>query len=245
MPEVQIPWNGSEIAGYLAVPESGSGPGTIVLQEWWGLDDSVRAACDRFAGAGFVALAPDLYGKETTNEPDEAQRMMMNLEMDKVARQMSGAVDLLAGHEAVSGEKVGSMGYCLGGGLSIWAASVNEKVGAAVSFYGVFPHGKPDFSAIKAPVQGHFGLADDFIPEERRSRPRAGAEGRRRGRRVLLLRGLRPRIRQREQPDRDGQRGSQGTGLVPHDRLLPRQPGRRLTTSSSSSCSPSLPRGVS
>jgi carboxymethylenebutenolidase len=166
MPEVQIPWNGSEIAGYLAVPEAGSGPGTIVLQEWWGLDDSVRAACDRFAGAGFVALAPDLYGKETTNEPDEAQRMMMNLEMDKVARQMSGAVDLLAGHETVAGDKVGSMGYCLGGGLSIWAASVNDKVGAAVSFYGVFPHGKPDFSQIKVPVQGHFGLADDFIPEE-------------------------------------------------------------------------------
>jgi carboxymethylenebutenolidase len=164
MPEVQIPWNGSEIAGYLAVPESGSGPGTIVLQEWWGLDDSVRAACDKFAAAGFVALAPDLYGKETTNEPDEAQRMMMNLEMDKVARQMSGAVDLLAGHEAVTGDKVGSMGYCLGGGLSIWAASVNDKVGAAVSFYGVFPHGKPDMSAIKAPVQGHFGTADDFIP---------------------------------------------------------------------------------
>lgn len=164
MPEVQIPWNGSEIAGYLAVPESGSGPGTIVLQEWWGLDDSVRAACEKFAEAGFVALAPDLYGKETTNEPDEAQRMMMNLEMDTVARQMSGAIDLLAGHEAVAGEKVGSMGYCLGGGLSIWAASVNDKVGAAVSFYGVFPHGKPDFSAIKAPVQGHFGTADDFIP---------------------------------------------------------------------------------
>jgi len=111
-----------------------------------------------------VALAPDLYGKETTDEPDEAQRMMMNLQMDEVARQMSGAVDLLAGHEAVSGDKVGSMGYCLGGGLSIWAASVNDKVGPAVSFYGVFPHGKPDFGAIEGPVQGHFGTADDFIP---------------------------------------------------------------------------------
>ena len=164
MSEVQIPWNGSEIAGYLAVPESGSGPGTIVLQEWWGLDDSVRAVCDNFAREGFVALAPDLYGKETTNEPDEAQRKMMNLEMDKVARQMSGTVDLLAGHEAVSSDRVGSMGYCLGGGLSIWAASVNDKVGAAVSYYGVFPHGKPDMSKISVPVQGHFGTADDFIP---------------------------------------------------------------------------------
>ena len=164
MSEVQIPWNGSEIAGYLAVPESGSGPGTIVLQEWWGLDDSVRTVCDKFAAEGFVALAPDLYGKETTDEPDEAQRMMMNLEMDRVARQMSGAVDLLAGHEAVSGEVVGSMGYCLGGGLSIWAASVNGRVGAAVSYYGVFPHGKPDMSQIHVPVQGHFGTADDFIP---------------------------------------------------------------------------------
>jgi len=166
MPEVQIPWNGSEIAGYLAVPESGNGPGTIVLEEGWGLDDTVIAVCDKFARDGFVALAPDLYGKETTDEPDEAQRKMMNLEMDKVARQMSGAVDLLAGHEAVSGDKVGSMGYCLGGGLSIWAASVNDKVGAAVSYYGVFPHGKPDFGSIKVPVQGHFGTADDFIPAD-------------------------------------------------------------------------------
>jgi carboxymethylenebutenolidase len=163
MPEVQIPWNGSEAAGYLAVPESGSGPGTIVLQEWWGLDDTIRAVCDNFARDGFVALAPDLFGRATTEEPSEAERLVMNMKMDDAAKQMSGAVDLLAGHEATSGKKVGSMGYCIGGGLSIWAASVNDKVGAAVSYYGVFPHGKPDFSTIKVPVQGHFGTNDDFV----------------------------------------------------------------------------------
>jgi carboxymethylenebutenolidase len=163
MPEVKIPWNGSEIDGYLAAPESGGGPGTIVLQEWWGLDDSIRGYCDDFAAAGFAALAPDLYGKETTEEPDEAQRLMMSLEMDQTARHLAGAVDHLAGHGASDGDRVGSMGFCLGGGLSIWAAAVNPSVAAVVAYYAVFPHGKPDFSKIEAPVIGHFGEADEFI----------------------------------------------------------------------------------
>jgi carboxymethylenebutenolidase len=163
MPEVEIPFNGSAVPGYLAVPEAGTGPGTIVLQEWWGLDDSVRKLCDGLAAAGFVALAPDLYGRKTTEEPDEAGRLMMNLKMEETAKHMSGAVDMLAAHEATTGDGVGSTGACLGGGLSIWAASINPKVKAAVAYYSVFPHGKPDFSAVKAPMIGHFGTADEFV----------------------------------------------------------------------------------
>lgn len=163
MPDVEIQWNGSSIRGYLAVPESGSGQGTIVLQEWWGLDATIERYCDRAAEAGFVALAPDLYGKQTTTEPDEAQRKMMSLEMDETARQLDSAVDFLADHGASDGDAVGSFGFCLGGGLSIWAASVNPRVKAAVAYYSVFPHGKPDFSRIDAPVLGHFGTADDFV----------------------------------------------------------------------------------
>lgn len=166
MPQVEFKANGSTASGYLAVPESGSGPGVVVLQEWWGVDDHIRSVCDRLAADGFVALAPDLYHGETTHEPDEAQQKMMALSMDMAEREMSGAVEFLAAHEATTGGGLGSIGFCLGGGLAVWAASINPKIRAVVSFYYVMPHGKPDFSRIEAPLVGHFGTADDFIGVE-------------------------------------------------------------------------------
>ena len=166
MPQVEFQANGSTASGYLAEPASGSGPAVVVLQEWWGLDDHVRSVCDRLAGDGFVALAPDLYHGETADAPDEAQQKMMALSMDQAELEMSGAVDHLAAHEATLGDGVGSLGFCLGGGLAVWAATVNQKIRAVVSYYYVMPHGKPDFSRIAAPVLGHFGTADDFIPVE-------------------------------------------------------------------------------
>ena len=164
MPDVEFQSNGDTAPGYLAEPESGGGPGVIVLQEWWGMDDSVRRYCDRFAEEGFLALAPDLYRGETTDQPDEAQQKMMAMNMDQTAKDMSGAVDFLAEHDGFQGSGVGSVGFCLGGGLSVWAASVNQKVKAVVTYYYVMPHGKPDFSKVQAPVLGHFGTNDDFIP---------------------------------------------------------------------------------
>ena len=166
MPDVEFQANGGTAPGYLAVPESGSGPGVIVLQEWWGLDDSIRAICDRFAAEGFFALAPDFYRGETTEQPDEAQQKMMAMSMDQAEKDMRGAVDHLAGHEAYDGSGIGSVGFCLGGGLSVWAATVNPKVAAAVTYYYVMPHGKPDFSKVQGPVLGHFGTADEFVPVE-------------------------------------------------------------------------------
>jgi len=165
MPQVEFPSNGDVGVGYLALP-SAPGPGVIVLQEWWGLNDDIRSVCDRLAAEGFVALAPDLYGGETTDQPDEAQQKMMAMSMDRTERDMRGAVNLLAGHELTTGEGVGSMGFCLGGGLSVWAAAANPAIRATVTFYYVMPHGRPDFGAIKGPVLGHFGTADDFIPVE-------------------------------------------------------------------------------
>ena len=164
MPDVDFESNGGTAPGYLAVPESGGGLATIVLQEWWGLTHDIRDLCDRFAGEGFLALAPDLYRGDTTERPDEAQQKMMAMSIDQTERDMRGAVDYLAAHDGFEGRGVGSVGFCLGGGLSIWAASANPKVAAAVSYYGVLPHGKPDFSKIRSPVLGHFGTNDDFIP---------------------------------------------------------------------------------
>ena len=163
MPDVEFQANGGTAPGYLALPESGKGPGLVVLQEWWGLEDHIKDVCDRFAGEGFLALAPDLYRGETTDQPDEAQQKMMALSMDQAEKDMRGAVDHLAEHEAYDGKGIGSVGFCLGGGLSVWAATANPKVDAVVTYYYVMPHGKPDFSQVGAPVLGHFGTADDFV----------------------------------------------------------------------------------
>jgi carboxymethylenebutenolidase len=161
MAEVEFEANGGTANGYLAEPE-GTGPGVVVLQEWWGVDDAVRRIVDGFAEEGFVALAPDLFHGETTEQPDEAQQKMMAMNMDEAEKEMRGAVEYLASHEKCDGT-VGTVGFCLGGGLSVWAAAANPKVGAAVTYYYVMPHGKPDFSNIDAPVLGHFGTADDFV----------------------------------------------------------------------------------
>ncbi|HVM18678.1 MAG TPA: dienelactone hydrolase family protein [Egibacteraceae bacterium] len=164
---VEFASNGQQAQGYLATPASGSGPAVVVIQEWWGLVDHIRQVCDRLAGEGFVALAPDLYHGEKTAEPDEAGKMMMELEIERAARDMSGAVDYLLGHEAVTSSKVGAVGFCMGGGLVLVLAARNgDKVGAAVPFYGVFKGETPDLSGITCPVLGHFGDEDEFTPVE-------------------------------------------------------------------------------
>jgi len=166
MPDIEFPAGEGNASGYLAVPDSQRGPATIVLQEWWGLDAHIRSICDRFAAAGFFALAPDLYRGETASQPSEAEQKMMALSMEEAEKDMCGAADYLRSQPGVEGAGVGSVGFCLGGGLSVWAAARCPAIAATVTFYYVMPHGKPDFSAIKGPVLGHFGTADEFVPVE-------------------------------------------------------------------------------
>jgi carboxymethylenebutenolidase len=162
--DVEFDANGGKGTGYLAEPE-GEGPGVIVLHEWWGLDDSMRKMADRFAEEGFVALAPDLYHGDSTTQPDEAQQKLMALNMDEAVKEMRGAVKHLLDHPKCNGQ-IGSVGFCAGGGLAIWAAAETPEIGAAVTYYYVMPHGKPDFSKINGPVLGHFGTEDEFIPPD-------------------------------------------------------------------------------
>jgi carboxymethylenebutenolidase len=164
MPDIEFPTSAGTSPGYLAVPAGESGPATIVLQEWWGLDEHIRSVCDRLAAEGFFALAPDLYRGETTTEPNEAQQKMMALSMPDAEKDMCGAADFLSSRPGVEGPGVGSLGFCLGGGLSLWAAATCPQIAAAVTYYYVNPHGKPDFTKIRGPVLGHFGTADEFIP---------------------------------------------------------------------------------
>ena len=164
MPEVEFEANGGKGTGYLAEPDERR-PGVVVLHEWWGLDDSMKKMVDQFAKDGFLAISPDLYHGDTTEQPDEAQQKLMALNMDQAVKEMKGAVDLLLNHPKCNG-KVGSVGFCAGGGLAVWAAASNPDIGAAVTYYYVMPHGKPDFSKIKGPVLGHFGTEDEFIPPD-------------------------------------------------------------------------------
>jgi carboxymethylenebutenolidase len=166
MPDIEFTTSAGTAPGYLAVPQGESGPATIVLQEWWGVDDHIRSICDRFAAEGLYALAPDIYRGETTTQPDEAQQKMMAISMEQAEADMCGAAAYLRSQPGVTSSKVGSVGFCLGGGLAIWAAAECEEIGPAVTYYYVMPHGRPDFSKISGPVLGHFGTADEFVPVE-------------------------------------------------------------------------------
>ncbi len=167
---VEFPSNGSNASGYLAVPESGSGPGVIVIQEWWGLNPQIKGVADMLAINGLVALAPDLYHGELAghDEMDKAGELMTGLPPDRAARDMSGAVDFLDGHDAVTGAGVGVIGFCMGGMLTfLLAARRGDKIKAAVPFYG-FPQGDatPDWSGLTASIRGHMASPDDFFPPE-------------------------------------------------------------------------------
>lgn len=158
--------NGGTTPGYLAKPASGSGPGVLVFQEWWGLVDHIRHVCDRFAAAGYVALAPDLYHGKVATEPDEAGKLMMALNVDQAAKDVRGAVTYLLGQGA-TGSKVGSVGFCMGGSLALYAASVSpDQIGAVADFYGAHPNVQPDLGRLKAPVLGGFAEKDGFVTPE-------------------------------------------------------------------------------
>ncbi|MFC0582521.1 dienelactone hydrolase family protein [Micrococcoides hystricis] len=156
---------GGTAHGYLAIPDAGSGPGVIVIQEWWGLTDHIKDVCDRLAAEGFVALAPDLYGGSITHDGEEAGEMMANLPEDKAAELLAGAVDYLIESTDVTSHTVGAIGFCMGGGFVLQLANQQgEKVSAAVPFYGVGQGVPNDFSGVRAAVQGHYAEQDDFYP---------------------------------------------------------------------------------
>jgi len=163
---IEFSSNGSTTPGYLTLPESGSGAALIVLQEWWGLVDHIKDVADRFAAEGFVALAPDLYHGESTSSPDDAGRLMMALDIDRAARDVSGAVQYLLGLGAVAPKKVGTVGFCMGGQLALAAACQSAAVAACVDFYGVHPNITLDFSGLRAPVLGLFAENDAFVSPE-------------------------------------------------------------------------------
>lgn len=169
--------------GYLALPASGSGPGIIVIQEWWGLTDHIRDIADRLAAEGFVALAPDLFGGRITHDGAEAAEMMSKLPAEEGARLLAGAVDHLLGMDEVTGTAVGAIGFCMGGGFVLaLAAQQGSKISAAVPFYGVGAAVPSNYAGVRAAIQGHYGNEDGFYPvakaheQEALIRAESGAE---------------------------------------------------------------------
>ena len=155
--------NGGAADGYLAVPDQ-PGPGILVIQEWWGLVGHIKEVADRFAEAGFTALAPDLFHGEQTTSPDAAGKLLMALAVDRAERDLRGAADHLA--TVASGDSVGVVGFCMGGQLALYAASKSPRIGACVDFYGVHPNVHPDYEAIRCPVLGLFAEKDGFVNAE-------------------------------------------------------------------------------
>lgn len=164
---VEFASNGGTAPGYLALPESGSGPGLVVIQEWWGLNDHIKDVTERFAESGFVVLAPDLYHGKVVDEPDEAGKEMMALNLGQAAKDLSGAVDLV--REKSGSDQIGVTGFCMGGGLTLTLACQRpDAVAVAVPWYGVipWPEAQPDWSALEGTVVAHIAEKDDFFGPE-------------------------------------------------------------------------------
>ena len=151
--------DGSACRGYLATAGQGR-PSVVVIQEWWGLNDQICGVADRFARAGFNALAPDLFKGRVTKDPDEAGHLMNGLDFPGATHQdIRGAVEHLRGPGA---GKVAAMGFCMGGALAIAAAVHVPRLSAAVSLYGIPPQAFADPGNIRIPFQGHFANRDDW-----------------------------------------------------------------------------------
>ena len=163
---VEFSSNGGTCAGYLTEPKTGSGQGVIVLQEWWGLVEHIKDVADRFAAEGFTALAPDLYHGDVAKSPDDAGKLMMALNIAETEKDLRGAIDFLLDSNACSSEKIGTVGFCMGGQLSLFAACANHKVGACVIYYGIHPQVLPDIPNLQAPVLGFFGERDANVGPE-------------------------------------------------------------------------------
>jgi carboxymethylenebutenolidase len=156
--------DGATLMGYLAQPAGeGSWPAVIVIQEWWGLNEHIKDVTRRFAAEGFVALAPDLYHGVVVSEPNEARKLVMELDTPAAVGEIRSAVDYLQAQDFVAGAKVGITGFCMGGGLTLQTALVEDDLGAAVPFYGS-PLSAVDAARVTAPLQGHYGSEDGGIP---------------------------------------------------------------------------------
>lgn len=155
-------------SGYLALPASADAkkPAVLVIQEWWGVDDWVREQTARFAEQGYIALAPDLYRGRRTNSPEEAHELARGLPEDRAMADLKGAVDYLASRTDVDPNRIGVIGWCMGGGYALKLATADPRVKATVVNYGSLVTDNDAITRIAGPVLGNFGADDRGIPAE-------------------------------------------------------------------------------
>jgi carboxymethylenebutenolidase len=156
-----ISYSPQKLTGFLAVPDGrGPFPALVVIHEWWGLNEQIKSATRDLAGAGYVALAVDLYRGTVTASFDEAPRMAKSLPPARAVSDLNEAVKFLASRQYVKGEKIGSVGWCMGGGYSLALALSNPAMAATVIYYGHLVTDPAEVSKIPAPVIGFFGQED-------------------------------------------------------------------------------------
>ena len=152
------------VSGFLAMPDGGGKhPGIVVIHEWWGLNDQVKEDTQKFAAQGYVALAVDLYRGKVATTADEAHELMRGVPDDRGIRDLEAAFAYLAARPDVKPGKIGSVGWCMGGGWSIKLAMSEPKLAACVVNYGSLPTEAASIAKIKAPVLGNFGADDRGI----------------------------------------------------------------------------------
>src|SRR5438552_18573044 len=161
---IDFPSNSTKTSAYLATPAAGKGPGVLVIQEWWGLVRHIKTVCDRLATEGFTALAPDMYHGKSADEPDAAGKLFMALNIAQAEKDLRGAAKALAGHSSTA--TLGAVGFCMGGQLALFAATLNPSIGATVNFYGIHPNVKPDYGKLAGPVLGLYAEKDGFVTPE-------------------------------------------------------------------------------
>ncbi len=163
---IEFQSSGGATPGYLAMPsDDAPHPGIIVIQEWWGLVPHIKELAERFAHEGFIALAPDLYHGQVSTEPDEARKLAMALDRARAVAEIQAAAKYLIGLEAVAPKKIGTVGFCMGGGLSLSTAAQGQDIGAAIAFYGR-PLDANDVATLRVPVLGLYGELDQGLPVE-------------------------------------------------------------------------------
>jgi carboxymethylenebutenolidase len=152
-------------SGYLAVPDGkGPFPGVVVIQEWWGLNQWMKDQADRLAAQGYVCLAPDLYHGKVATDPTTARKLMGGLPQDRAIRDLKASVDALAARADFNKEKIGCIGWCMGGGYSLQLSLADKRVDACVICYGRVVTDASKLEPLHASVLGVFGKEDRGIP---------------------------------------------------------------------------------
>jgi carboxymethylenebutenolidase len=161
---VKFQTNGSTAHGYLALPPGdGPLPGVVVIQEWWGLNENIKDIARRFAAEGFAAFAPDLYHGKVTEEPNEAQKLMMQLDMNRASQELVKATSYLAEQPFMNGRGIGATGFCMGGGLATTLACDSPLIKAAAPFYGGNPHPVDKVRNLQGPLLAIYAEHDGWV----------------------------------------------------------------------------------